>query len=596
MKKRMEKVQEKYMSYKWIMADVIESIFIAIALIIQLNIEENLWQILMFVFSIAFIQYTKGYIKCKNIGFVFSVFLSFTLVIGKNYYMDENISYLLSRPMRTGILLLGNAWLVIRIVNLLTTYWINMAGKKWSCKVSEWLFGNKCFFKIGMLLLVLWTPVIILSFPGNMNADAVRQIEQVLGIVSYSSHHPLFSTLLIGGCIKIGYKLFGSYDVALFAYIWLQSIALAFSLSTTIYVLKKKGRSHIVLLSILSVYVFSPVYSNITSTVIKDVPFMVAVIWYIILWTEICTNFRIIKNRNFLLLFFITQILVALLRNNGIYMLAISHLIFLIIRFRELLVERKIVKTICVCLLPIFIGVIINSFLFNTLNAYSLGKREMLSLPLQMTARYLTEYENEITAEEKEIIDVILTDTPCVVRYYNPQIADPIKNLYNRDASLEEHVQYFKLWARWFLRHPRVYIDAFLVHVYGWFCPLIPNEIRYEAESDIFNVNELFPGSDKMLVDFYKDLDKIGILGILENVGIYTWIMLILSNITWKSDRKKITIFFPLYASLLICMLSPCFFMHPRYAFPIMFTVPFLLGFLSPCPRSDALECVMKEG
>lgn len=83
MKKRMGKIQEKYMSYKWIMADVIESIFIAIALIIQLNIEENLWQILMFVFSIAFIQYTKGYIKNKNIGFVFSIFLSSTLVIGK---------------------------------------------------------------------------------------------------------------------------------------------------------------------------------------------------------------------------------------------------------------------------------------------------------------------------------------------------------------------------------------------------------------------------------------------------------------------------------------------------------------------------------
>lgn len=209
-------------------------------------------------------------------------------------------------------------------------------------------------------------------------------------------------------------------------------------------------------------------------------------------------------------------------------MLAISHVIFLIIRFRELLVERKIVKTICVCLLPIVIGMIINSFLFNTLNAYNLGKREMLSLPLQMTARYLKEYENEITAEEKEIIDAILTDTPSVARYYNPKIADPIKNLYNRDASLEEHVQYFQLWARWFLRHPKVYVDAFFVHVYGWFCPLISNEIRYEAESDIFDTKELFLGSDKMLVDFYKDLDKIGVLGILENVGIYTWIMLIL--------------------------------------------------------------------
>ena len=36
----------------------------------------------------------------------------------------------------------------------------------------------------------------------------------------------------------------------------------------------------------------------------------------------------------------------------------------------------------------------------------------------------------------------------------------------------------------------------------------------------------------------------------------------------------------PLFISLLICMASPCFYLHPRYAYPIMFTIPFLLGTL----------------
>lgn len=529
----------------------------------------------------------KMYIKSKTIGFAFSTFLSFTLIIGKCYYMGEGVSYLLKRPVRTVILLLGIALLVMFCVNLAIAVWKKLAVKRWSCKASEWLFGEKCFFKIGVILLALWSPVIVLSFPGNMNADAVRQIEQVLGIVPYSSHHPLFSTLLIGGCIRIGHKIFGSYDLALFLYVWLQSAALAFSLAATIYALRKKGSSHIVLLSVLCVYVFAPVFSNITSTVIKDVPFMAAVICYIILWAEVCTNLGIIKNRKFFVLFFITQILVVLLRNNGIYMLAISHFLFLIIRFRELMAEKIFIRGVCVCLAPIFMGMLINSLLFNFLHAYGEGKREMLSLPFQMTARYVWEYEDEITEEEKEIIDTILTDTITVARHYNPKIADPIKNLYNKDASFKDHMQYIKLWFRWFCRHPEVYADAFFVHVYGWFCPLVPNEIRYDAESDIFTVKELFPGSDKMLADFYQKLNKIGLLGILENVGIYTWLLLILSNITWKREKKKIAMFFPLHVSLLICMLSPCFFMHPRYAFPITFTIPFLLGFVSPRPEAE---------
>ena len=44
-------------------------------------------------------------------------------------------------------------------------------------------------------------------------------------------------------------------------------------------------------------------------------------------------------------------------------------------------------------------------------------------------------------------------------------------------------------------------------------------------------------------------------------------------------DKKYRVINLPLWIALLICMASPIFFGHPRYAFPILFSVPFLYGF-----------------
>ena len=65
------------------------------------------------------------------------------------------------------------------------------------------------------------------------------------------------------------------------------------------------------------------------------------------------------------------------------------------------------------------------------------------------------------------------------------------------------------------------------------------------------------------------------------------------------SDRKKVKQFDErqlivrgravnlAYVTLLICMASPVFFGHPRYAFPIMFTLPYLiLWFESSLRRS----------
>ena len=112
-----------------------------------------------------------------------------------------------------------------------------------------------------ILLFVLWLPVCILNYPGNHNSDFIGQLLQNTGEMPYSTHHPIVLTQFIGLFFGLFKLIFGNYDIALFVWILLQMAALAAALSLTLSELKRKGASGAVLLAVLSVYVFSPIYS-----------------------------------------------------------------------------------------------------------------------------------------------------------------------------------------------------------------------------------------------------------------------------------------------------------------------------------------------
>lgn len=67
----------------------------------------------------------------------------------------------------------------------------------------------------------------------------------------------------------------------------------------------------------------------------------------------------------------------------------------------------------------------------NYYTGLSCGKdspKEMFSLPFQQTARYVKEYGDEISEEEREIIAKVL-DYDSLAEIYEPMTADPVKQL-----------------------------------------------------------------------------------------------------------------------------------------------------------------------
>lgn len=555
-----------------------------------LEYEYSFLSILIFIIAYIFLMYVDKEMKCedKKCGYLQAMFFSFCYFVGTSYHQVGDWSYCfgsITNFIKFVVALVGMAILIQRVIGLLLQYYEKISRSDWQCKISKWLFGEKCFWKLFVVFLLVWFPAILISYPGNLCYDAIGQIDQVLGNATYSSHHPLLSTLIMGGCVKLGYVLLGSYEIGLFSYVIFQAALLSSALAGSLWWLSKKsfvGKkvSHGLLCIILGIYIFSPMYSNMVSTVVKDTVYVAVFIWYMILLAELCLNSQRRNQACFWILFVAVQIMVSLLRNNGFYVIFLTGILLCLLWWKQSDIKQRLQNVCYLFIVPVVASKLLGLLLLISLSAQEGKAAEIFSLPFQQTARYLQLYRQEVTSEEAHAIEQVLGDLDAVAASYNPKLADPVKAFFysHEEVTTSELIDYFMVWAKDFFKHPGVYFEAFFHHVYGWFSPQVGNTIRYEAEYDVIPRDGLFEKADGIMTFVYRLADCITPLSVLQNVGVYTWAIFVLLSYSMRKNKRASVLLIPLLLSLLICMASPCFFLHPRYAYPYMCTIPFLYG------------------
>lgn len=545
--------------------------------------------ILIFLMAFCCLNYVAGKVpgRKEGNGYVLPAFFAFCLFMGKSYAETGSWAYCFGdgiNLVKFAIAMVGMTIILQKSIGFLLLCYEKAANCTFSCKITNWLFGKKCLLKNTLLILFCWSPAIMLSYPGNLCYDVIGQLDQVVGGLPYSAHHPLLHTLVLGGIVKFGGSVLGSYERGLFLYVLLQSLMLAVALAGTIRFLarREKKASHVMLSLLLGSYVLAPVYSNVASTPLKDVPFVAVFIWYVIMLAEIYQDRSRLKEVKFSVLFVLVQVLVCLLRNNGFYVVFFTGIVLSLLWWKGADRKQRACQVAVLFLAPVLLSKLINTGMIAGLSAEEGKAAEMFSLPFQQTARYLQLYRHELNGEQKEAIARVLGNADAVAASYDPKIADPVKAYFydHQQVGFADMLEYFKVWLQCFIKHPNVYFEAFFAHVYGWFDPQVSNAVRYEAAYDLIPREGLFPNADKALVFLYRFADRITPLGLLQNVGAYTWAMLILLRYTLRKNRNSLVLFIPSVLSLLICMASPCFYLHPRYAFPYMFTIPFMYGFI----------------
>ena len=219
--------------------------------------------------------------------------------------------------------------------------------------------------------------------------------------------------------------------------------------------------------------------------------------------------------------------MMILFRNNGIHVFLLSFpFIFLVLR-------RLWKKNLIVLIITLLFSYSYSNIVLPAFKITDGSIREMLSIPFQQTARYVSKYEDSIPKNERDAIDTILIYDTLKERY-KPNISDPVKEKFNKYATSEELKEYFIVWFKQFFKDPVVYAEATIENTYGYFYPNTSNwYIYYKYDSRLkdsgfeYSYNSL-SNLRKILSNYGRGFPSIPIIGLFVNIGFNGMMLLFL--------------------------------------------------------------------
>lgn len=467
------------------------------------------------------------------------------------------------------------------------------------------IFEAKPFLIPFIVILICWLPYIVLCFPGTTDPnDVLDQLQQYRGIYSVTAqyaifdenswlylnnHHPFFSTLLINLFFDFG-TFIGSQNIGMFLLVAIQTILLASAFALTFVLMKRFSTPIVIRLVALSTYAIAPVFPGYAICITKDTLFSIFVVYYVILLIILVSNANAFRENKLLFVaFFASALLMSLMRNNGVYMLLLSAPLLFFIKGKAYKVAGAVGCSVLVAYFAY------SSVLLPALGVADGSVKEMLSVPFQQTARYVANYPDEVTDLERETIDRIL-DYDTLSDRYNPTLSDDVKATFNKNASKQDLMEYFAVWAEMGMKHPGTYVSATMANCYAYFYPGVSTgwiwtqlnrfgqfdaqdvRLAYLESGIDISQNESWRPYQIALSKWYEITSR-SPLGLTTNMALCAWAILFASVMLMSMKKMKEVIpFMPLLALLFVCILSPQNG-NPRYALPLICATPVLLAF-----------------
>lgn len=454
---------------------------------------------------------------------------------------------------------------------------------------------RRLFLLSAALIFAGSIPYLILYAPGLNIFDTHDQILQFFGFPSYigdgsalSDHHPVFLTVVYGGFMKLG-MLLGDANAGQLLYSLASMAAIALCYAVALCTLYDVGLSFPAVLTIAAAIALYPVLALYAFNMCKDV----SVEPFVLLYTAQMIRLERSKGEaarsvRFLLGLFLNAILMMLTRKPSMYALLFASL-FLLLRYRG--VRLRLAAALWGAVLLFEGGY--TRLLLPALGVIPGETREMLSIPFQQTARYLVTYGEDITEEERAAISRVL-DVEHAQTHYDPRLSDPVKDTSKSDMTREDLRAYLSAWLSMGLRHPGVYVDAWLNMIYGYFYPSDSNTIVCLTLNSP-NQGGVNLTQDESLADIrltlhdfiYYTLRRLPGVGALFYADMVTWAFLfLLAFLILRGGIGAAAPWMFFLGTLGICMLSPKSG-EIRYLMPILYALPVMLGtaLLPECER-----------
>lgn len=531
------------------------------------------------------------------------VYFAIALVwlMAEGFVQDNTLQSLTSgtgQLLKCCIYLLGSAWFLTQISIAFDIFIRRGTDFKWTGGRITALYRRHDFMCPFIVILLSCVLPLTLVYPGGLNADSWNQLGmffQVVrpdwGLYVFTSHHPPAHTVYISCFVALG-RMLGSANLGLFSLMIFQALLHSAVFAYALHAMRQLVAPRYLRLLFLLAILFSPYFATAYAEANKDNVYSWAVLLFVIEVVYMLYLGRDYwRSKGHIALLALGIMATMLFRNNGVYVIYPMVLLLLVIFFVQYRKNKKIVplrRTVLCLLLPVLVANLILSALMSYYHIENGSIREALSLPFQQTARYVLERGDEVTEEEAEAISAILDYENMAADYY-PMESDAIKNNFNPEATAEDLMNYFKVWIRQGLKHPFVYIKATVNQNYPLVYPFQEgnrlaldtlNQYHLTAAETIGITDvEVMPRVNNIRDEFNYDLMYLPLAGPLCNIAIYVLVLLFLccyaiSGRDWGFFIPAL----PLLLSLAIVVAAPGISGTPRYAYPILYSLPVVMS------------------
>lgn len=501
------------------------------------------------------------------LGFLFSL----CMVAGAQLDSKESVPFT-SITMWLAILVLAVAFAL-----LIRYFWdvVMGRGKNENAKIVDGTLQSKkstsrSFWLTAGVIFLCYLPVFLAVYPGFFVYDAQTEVTQVI-TREFSTHHPLVHVLLLGGLVQLGYKIAGSYNVGIAIYTLLQMFIMSGIFAFCIQKLKKRGLGKMGQILLTLYFGLCPVLVMFSLCSTKDGLFTGLLLVLVLLLQDFCANPQMFfKKKSSVVLLVLSAMGMMLLRHNGFYALLVFTPFFIIFM-------KKYWKRTMVCMLvAIVLYSAINFALATVLQADDSENQEILTVPIMQMARvYVYEHEN-LPSEEIEKLSEYIPEK--YLMWYNPKLSDGVKWHFNNENYEKDSAGFWKLWAKWGLRYPFTYVNAWLMTSYGFWYPdtvidVYKGNVAYTfvyEDSSYFGYEVEEPGFRESKIPWLDELyrkmsleifqQKVPVVSMLFSPGFMLWVFaFLLGFLCYKKRYDRVLPFFLPVLCWLTVILGPTY-------------------------------------
>jgi hypothetical protein len=433
-----------------------------------------------------------------------------------------------------------------------------------------------------VFMAACWGIVLLGVYPGFFVYDATDELMEVV-TRQFTTHHPLFHVLYLGGIVQAGYKLFGSYNAGIFLFSIVQMLVFDVGI---LYVISKMSKfafgRRFIRITVVYMGLF-PIVPMIVLCSCKDSLFSLIMLVWIVRTYEFTAS----DDGKCDIVWIILTCLLCLVRNNAVYAIIASAFVMAAV------FKKKRLKFAGMAVGSIVLYFAISTMLVNMLNAQSSGHQEMLTVPIQQIARTYTLEQDVFSSADKAALYEYLPEE--YLEKYNPKLADQVKIGFVNEKYDEDKGGFWKIWVAGLKKAPVSYLNAWLMTSYGyWYPDTVVDVYRgnnvytftYD-ESSFFGYETEMPGTRQSLIpaidSLYRKLsinvfkERVPLASILFSMGFVFWLFVFVVGYIIKTGGtyKALPYIMPLMVVATL-LLGPTYL--PRYVFFIWICLPFAAG------------------